>query len=50
MAGPSASHGSLSVMGVAETFDRSARSYDASRRTLVPCFDGFYGSALDALP
>jgi len=37
-------------MGVAETFDRSARSYDASRRMLVPCFDGFYGSALDALP
>jgi tRNA (cmo5U34)-methyltransferase len=37
-------------MGVAETFDRSARRYDASRRTLVPCFDGFYGSALAALP
>ena len=37
-------------MGVAETFDRSARSYDATRRTLVPCFDGFYGAALAALP
>lgn len=37
-------------MGVAETFDRSARSYDAGRRILVPCFDSFYGAALDALP
>jgi tRNA (cmo5U34)-methyltransferase len=35
---------------VADAFDRDARFYDPARRRLVPCFDGFYGAALDALP
>jgi tRNA (cmo5U34)-methyltransferase len=37
-------------MGVRETFDRFARSYDRSRRQLVPGFDAFYGTALGRLP
>jgi tRNA (cmo5U34)-methyltransferase len=37
-------------MGVREAFDRFAQSYDRSRRQLVPCFDAFYGTALERLP
>ena len=37
-------------MSVREVFDRSAREYDAARRRLVPCFDDFYGTALEAIP
>jgi tRNA (cmo5U34)-methyltransferase len=36
-------------MGVKETFDGAAAGYDAARRQLIPCFDGFYGMALDLL-
>lgn len=28
-------------------FNRAARSYDGLRRQLIPCFDGFYGAAVD---
>jgi tRNA (cmo5U34)-methyltransferase len=31
------------------TFDRSADGYDAVRRGLIPCFDAFYGMALDLI-
>lgn len=31
----------------AKVFDLAAAGYDASRRTLIPCFDDFYGTALD---
>ncbi|WP_433529909.1 class I SAM-dependent methyltransferase [Micromonospora sp. CA-263727] len=34
-------------MTVAEAFDAVAGSYDAARRRLVPCFDGFYGTAVE---
>ncbi|HET9552600.1 MAG TPA: class I SAM-dependent methyltransferase [Anaeromyxobacteraceae bacterium] len=37
-------------MGVKETFDGAAAGYDAVRRQLIPCFDGFYEMALDLLP
>jgi tRNA (cmo5U34)-methyltransferase len=37
-------------MSIRETFDRSAGSYDRSRRQLLPCFDAFYGTALERLP
>ncbi len=37
-------------MDVREAFDRSAGEYDRTRRQLVPCFDEFYGAALEALP
>ncbi|MEM6676883.1 MAG: class I SAM-dependent methyltransferase [Pseudomonadota bacterium] len=30
-------------------FDWAAQDYDRERRALVPCFDAFYGAALDAL-
>jgi SAM-dependent methyltransferase len=33
--------------GIARTFTAHARDYDALRRRLVPCFDAFYGAALD---
>jgi tRNA (cmo5U34)-methyltransferase len=31
------------------TFTRDADSYDAARRGLIPCFDAFYGAALDLI-
>ncbi|MFG2105016.1 class I SAM-dependent methyltransferase [Micromonospora echinaurantiaca] len=34
-------------MGVAEAFDAVAGSYDEARRRLVPCFDDFYGTAVE---
>jgi len=37
-------------MDVKRTFDGAAASYDALRRQLIPCFDGFYGAAVGLLP
>jgi tRNA (cmo5U34)-methyltransferase len=34
-------------MNVKRTFDAAASSYDALRRQIIPCFDGFYGAAVD---
>ncbi|MFY1704358.1 class I SAM-dependent methyltransferase [Micromonospora sp. WMMA1923] len=34
-------------MSVADAFDAVAGSYDAARRRLVPCFDDFYGAAVE---
>ncbi len=34
-------------MGVAEAFDAVAGAYDGSRRRLVPCFEAFYGTAVE---
>jgi tRNA (cmo5U34)-methyltransferase len=34
---------------IEQLFSLGAQGYDAVRRNLVPCFDGFYGSALDAI-
>ncbi|PZF95422.1 class I SAM-dependent methyltransferase [Micromonospora deserti] len=34
-------------MSVAAAFDAVAGSYDAARRRLVPCFDAFYGTAVE---
>ena len=31
-------------------FDRSAQTYDRTRRKLIPCFDEFYRAAIDLLP
>lgn len=31
-------------------FDKSAQSYDRSRRQLIPCFDDFYHTALSLIP
>ncbi len=37
----------MSVKGV---FDATAGTYDEARRRLIPCFDRFYGAALELLP
>lgn len=34
---------------IEQLFSLGAQGYDAVRRNLVPCFDGFYGSVLDAI-
>ncbi|MFI7428578.1 class I SAM-dependent methyltransferase [Micromonospora sp. NPDC049836] len=34
-------------MDVADAFDAVAGSYDEARRRLVPCFDAFYGTAVE---
>ena len=34
-------------MSVADAFDAVAGSYDQARRRLVPCFDAFYGAAVE---
>ncbi|RKF24993.1 class I SAM-dependent methyltransferase [Micromonospora globbae] len=34
-------------MTVAEAFDAVAGTYDEARRRLVPCFDAFYGTAVE---
>jgi tRNA (cmo5U34)-methyltransferase len=39
--------GSSNAIG--QLFSLGAQGYDAARRNLVPCFDGFYGSALDVI-
>jgi tRNA (cmo5U34)-methyltransferase len=39
--------GSSKALG--QLFSLDAQGYDAVRRNLVPCFDDFYGSALDAI-
>jgi len=36
-------------MDAKQAFDGAARDYDAFRRQVIPCFDGFYGMALDLL-
>lgn len=33
----------------AQVFDVDAQRYDATRRALVPCFDAFYGNALEVI-
>ncbi|WP_435207128.1 class I SAM-dependent methyltransferase [Micromonospora sp. bgisy143] len=34
-------------MGVVDVFDAVAGTYDEARRRLVPCFDAFYGTAVE---
>ncbi|OAN50678.1 SAM-dependent methyltransferase [Paramagnetospirillum marisnigri] len=34
-------------MDIRSAFDAAAQSYDAERRSLIPCFDEFYGAAVD---
>ena len=35
---------------VKAVFDQAAETYDRSRKQLVPCFDDFYGTALELIP
>ena len=37
-------------MGVKAAFDRYAQVYDETRKKFIPCFDDFYGTALDLFP
>lgn len=37
-------------MKIKEGFDKGAKEYDSARKQLIPCFDEFYGIALDVLP
>ncbi|MGN7412821.1 hypothetical protein [Paenibacillus sp. SAF-068] len=32
---------------VKQLFDKVAQNYDVQRKQLIPCFDDFYGMALD---
>ena len=34
---------------VGRAFDADARDYDGERRMLIPCFDGFYGNAVEVI-
>lgn len=36
-------------MKVNEVFDKYANKYDAERRNLIPCFEDFYGIAIDVI-
>lgn len=36
--------------GVKAEFDRAAKTYDAVRRQLIPCFDDFYGTVARVMP
>lgn len=36
-------------MEVHEVFDNHAKDYDKERRDLIPCFDDFYGIAIDVI-
>ncbi len=40
---------SATLSTVRSAFDLTATGYDRARRQLVPCFDGFYGAAIEAL-
>lgn len=37
-------------MFVRQAFDKYAADYDAARRRLIPCYDDFYGIAVDCVP
>jgi tRNA (cmo5U34)-methyltransferase len=37
------------VVSVREAFDKGAKDYDSARKQLIPCFNEFYGTALDLI-
>ena len=37
-------------MNIQQAFDTAAPDYDRLRRTLIPCFDDFYGTAVEIVP
>lgn len=39
----------MSVPAVAAAFDAASSDYDAPRRRLIPCFDAFYGAAIELI-
>ena len=36
-------------MNIKKGFDKGAKDYDSTRKKLIPCFDEFYGTALDLI-
>ena len=36
-------------MSIKNSFDKAAKDYDAARKQLIPCFDEFYGTAMDLI-
>ena len=36
-------------MSVVNKFNQKAKEYDSERRALIPCFDDFYGVAIDCI-
>ena len=36
-------------MTIKQAFDNCAKDYDSERKQLIPCFDSFYGSALEII-
>jgi len=38
------------MMSIKQAFDNSAQDYDSARKQLIPCFDDFYGTALELIP
>ena len=39
----------VSIPAVAAAFDAASSDYDAPRRRLIPCFDAFYGAAIELI-
>jgi len=37
-------------LSIKSAFDAGAKDYDSARKQLIPCFDDFYGTALDLIP
>ncbi len=37
-------------MSIKQAFNKDAKDYDSARKQLIPCFDDFYGTALDLIP
>src|SRR4028118_1585449 len=37
-------------MNIQQAFNAAAADYDRLRRTLIPCFDDFYGTAVEIVP
>lgn len=37
-------------MSIKNAFDAAAQDYDSKRKQLIPCFDDFYGTALELIP
>lgn len=37
-------------MSLRKVYDKGAKDYDLARRQLIPCFDDFYGTALELIP
>lgn len=37
------------IVGIKNAFNKGAKDYDLARKQLIPCFENFYGTALDLI-